>query len=169
MTENKLEVLKYKDYPEGSGSKRLYDMYFLPFGEYLAKYYSNPNWETWDRWRSRYIEAAFNKNRHDEMIKNFGYADKKYYDFDTQYEFYSQLKMDKRLDDDTMQFIGFLAGAGFFKKYDITLKQWFNMKNWSNPYLSEIKDDKTINEIISYPYGENYIKTNLPQMAFWNR
>ena len=38
MTE-KERVLKYKDYPEDSVGKRVYDSVFLPFQEYLKKYY----------------------------------------------------------------------------------------------------------------------------------
>ena len=167
MTEQ--EVEKYKDYPKGSGGKMMYDIVHYPFSYILEEYYANPNLSSWERWKSKYIELAFDENRHDEMIKNFGYADKKHYGFDVQNEFYNQLKNEDRLGNDTKQFIGFLAGAGFFRKYNLGLKEWFDMKNWSNPYLAEIEDGKSINEILSFPYGENYIKTILPQMPFWNR
>lgn len=60
------------------------------------------------------------------------------------------------------KFIGFLAGVseGFFDKYQITVEQWFNMKNWHNPYV-ENEDGHTINEILGYPYGINYFKVLL--------
>jgi hypothetical protein len=169
MTDNQKEALKYKDYPEGSGSKRHYDSLFLPFQDYLVKYYSNPDLINWERWKNKYVELAFDKKRHAEMIKNFGYAEKKYYDFDVQNEFYSELINDERISNDTKKFIGFLAGAGFFRKYNLTIEQWFDMKNWSNPYLEEAVDGRTINEILKYSFGENYIKTSLTQLPFWNR
>ncbi|PVX44448.1 hypothetical protein C8C85_0182 [Flavobacterium sp. 103] len=169
MTDAQKEVLKYKDYPEGSGSKRHYDSLFLPFQDYLVKYYTNPDLTSWERWKNKYIELAFDKKRHDEMIKNFGYAEKKYYDFVVQNKFYLELINEDRIGNDTKKFIGFLAGAGFFRKYNLTLKQWFDMKNWSNPNFEEAEDGKAINEILNYSYGENYIKTSLPHLPFWNR
>ncbi len=168
MTEEQKEALKYKDYPENSGGKAIYDMYFLPFQEYLNKYYTNPDLTGWERWKNKYITPAFDENRHYEMIKNFGYADKKFYDFDAQNKFYEQLKNDERIDDDIKQFIGFLAGTGFFKKYNLTLDQWFAMKNWANPYVPNEKG-MTINEILNYKYGNNLLRTNLPILNYWRR
>ena len=171
MTENQKEALKYKDYPENSGGKAIYDRYFLPFKKYLEKYYSDSEYEEWERWKKKYIESAFDENQHDEFIKNWGYVDKKYHHFNTQYQVYSQLKNDERLPEEVKKFIGFLAGVGegFFNKYHITVEQWFNMKNWHNPNLPENEEGHTINEILSYPYGINYFKVLLIQMPYWKR
>lgn len=172
MTEKQKEALKYKNEPEGSLDKKNYDRYFLPFSEYLTKYYSNSNFEQWDRWQMRYIEPSFDESKHDEFVKNWGYLKKEYHNFDEQYNVYNQLKDDNRLPEDVKKFIGFLIGANqasFLKKYYLTLEQWFNIKNWQNPYLEETEDGHTINEILSYPYGINYFKTLLTQMPFWNR
>lgn len=168
MTEKQKEALMFKDYPEGSVNKEIYDSVFLPFHEYLNKYYINPDLTSWERWKSRYIEPAFNKNRHDEMIKNFGYVDKKYYDFDSQNKLYEQLKNDERIDGDIKQFMAFMAGTGFFKKNNLTLDLWFAMKNWANPYVPS-EDGMTINEILNYKYGDNLLRTNLPILNYWRR
>ena len=163
------EILKYKDFPEGSGSKKMYDKYFLPFNEYLEKYYSNPIFSEWNNWYKSYIEPAFDENRHDEMIRNFGYISKDKHDFVTQYEVFFQLNKSEELDKEFTEFIGFIAGMGFFKKYDLTINQWLNIKNWQNPYLEVDEDGKTIIQILSYPYGLNYIKMLFTQMPFWKR
>ena len=75
MTEQQKEALKYKDYPEGSGGKAIYDSLFIPFQEFLIKYYKTPS-ETkktslhrFLRWQQKYIEPAFDKLRYKEMIK----------------------------------------------------------------------------------------------------
>lgn len=166
--EEKEELKKYKDYPETSSLRRGYDRYFLPFDDYVKKYYSNPDLEQWTRWNLRYVEPAFDKSRHTEMIKNFGYVSITMFDFNSQYDVYDQLKNDERLPEDVKKFIGFLAGAEFFSKYNLTAKQWFNLKNWHNPNV-ENEDGKTINEILSFEKGLNYFKVLLTQMPFWNR
>lgn len=169
MTEKQKEALKYKDYSDDSGMKRYYDSVFMPFGEYLEKYYSSPELKSWDRMYSRNVEPAFDEKRQDEMIKNFGYVKKEYHNFDEQYKVYNKLKNDDRLPADVKKFIGFMAGIGFFKRYNITLDEWLSIKNWSNPYINNVEDGHTINEILNYPYGINFLKSNLPQIPFWNR
>lgn len=174
MTADQKEVLRFKDYPEGSGGKEIYDEYFMNFKDYLIKYYFNLekmqkiSWEYWLQWYQRCIEPAFDENRHDEMIKNYGYVDKKYYDFHIQNETYMKLKQTGKIPDEINKFIGFMAGTGFFKRYNISVEQWLNMKNWQNPYV-ENDNGKTINEILSYKYGINYLKVLLPQMPYWDR
>lgn len=166
--EEKERVLKYKDYPEGSVGKQVYDSINLPFDEYLKKYYTNPDISTFELWQKKYIEAAFDIKRHNEMIKNFGYTDIKYYDFDKQYDFYENLKKDNRLDESIRKFIGFMAGTGFFLKNNLTVEAWFSIKNWSNLNI-EIEDGRTINEILNFSNGKNYLKTILPQLDYWKR
>ena len=170
MTPEEIEKIKaYKDYPEGSGSKRYYDSVFLPFEEYLEKYYSSPDLETWERFKTRYVEPAFEEERYEEMIKNFGYVSIDKHNFEAQYEIYNQLKNNDRLDDETKKFIGFMAGNGFFnKRYNISLEQWFNARNWGNLNI-ESEDGRTINELLTYNYGLNYCKVNLPHMNYWRR
>lgn len=162
------EIKKYRDYPEGSGMKRYYDSVFLPFDQYLKKYYSNPDLSTWGIWQTKYLGPAFDKSRHQEMVRNFGYVSIDKHDFEAQYATYDQLREDKRLDEESRKFIGFMAGNKFFRQHKITLKQWFNMTNWAKP-SQESNDAKTINEILSYPYGLNMIKASLPHLDYWRR
>lgn len=162
------EIERYKDYPEGSGKKGIYDYVFLPFQEYLDKCYSSPDLSTWEIWHKKYIGPAFDEKRHDEMIRNFGYVKKEFHDFKAQYEVFNQLANDDRLDDEISKFIGFMAGVGFFKRYEVTVEQWFDMLNWSHPE-HERDEGRTINEILKYRYGFNHLKANLLQMPYWRR
>jgi len=169
MNKKDIERIKtYKNYPDGSGKRGIYDYVFLPFHEYLEKYYSTPDLSTWEIWQGKYIEPAFDENRHDEMVKNFGYVKKDFHDFSAQYEVFNHLAYDNRLDDETRKFIGFMAGVGFFKRYDINVEEWFDMLNWSHPEHA-MEEGKTINEILKYPCGDNMFKVSLPQMPFWRR
>ena len=149
----------------------MYDSVYMPFEQYLEKYYNvlNPKQKTkWDRWYIRYIEPAFEESRHAEMIKNFGYVSIDKHNFKVQSDIYQQLEQENRMDDETKKFIGFLAGAGFFEQWKLTLKDWMNNNNWYNPYLNT-QNQKTINEILNYQNGLNYLKTQLPEMPFWKR
>lgn len=168
LNEKEFALKYYKDYPERSGGKRIYDSYTLPFNEYLTKYYSNPDLTKWNRWMNKYIEPAFDENRSEEMIKNFGYVSIDKHDFKAQNEIYNQLKTENRLDEQTRKFIGFLAGYGFFKKWNLSIKGWFMMINWHNPYY-DITDQKSINQILDYENGLNYLKNQLPEIPFWKR
>src|SRR5688500_18796950 len=100
MTPAQLEALKYRDYPEGSGGKAIYDSVFLPFQEYLIKYYKNPDLGAWMRWKEKYIDLAFDENRRDEMARNFGYVEKNFHDFELQNDAYQKTKQNKALDED---------------------------------------------------------------------
>lgn len=176
MTEQQKEVLKYKDYPEGSGGKAIYDSLFLTFQDFLIKYYKAPSetkktsWDRFRRWQQKYIEPAFDESRHEEMIKNFGYVSIDKHDFKSQYAIYDKLKSDKRLDEETRMFIGFMAGAGFFKNYKISLEGWFEIENWSNPSANlENTNGRKLNDILDYEYGLNFLKVDLSQIPFWKR
>lgn len=170
MTEEEKRVSKYKDYPEGSVRKRVYDSVFLPFQEYLNKYYNQLDLNTWKRWQQKYIEPYFDESRHEEMIKNFGYVSINRHDFKIQYAMYDKLKDDNRLDDEIKKFISFMAGVGFFKQYAINLEEWFKIENWGNT-ASKLEDWKrrTINDVLSYEYGINFLKSDLPHISFWKR
>jgi hypothetical protein len=62
-----------------------------------------------------------------------------------------------------------MAGNGFFnKRYNISFEQWLNVRNWGNLNI-ESEDGKTINELLTYNYGLNYFKVNLPHMNYWRR
>jgi len=171
--EEKNKIKSYKDYPEGSGKKGIYDYVFLPFKDYINKYYQSPDISTWKIWQAKYIEPAFDESRHEEMIKNFGYVSIDKHDFKSQYAIYNQLKEDNRLDDETGRFIGFMAGSHFFDKHITDIEEWFNTYYWTRPDLTdkypEYKLGITINDLLELPYGLNYFKSVLLGLNYWRR
>lgn len=46
---------KYRNYPEGSGGKKLYDMYHLPYEKFLIKYYSEVDLTRWEDFYNQFI------------------------------------------------------------------------------------------------------------------
>ena len=162
------EYLKYKNYPEGSGLKKLYDSKTLSVKDFLLKYYSACDMGQWNRWMSKYVKPAYDKKRYDEMVRNFGYVSIKKHEFKTQYKFYELAKDDDRLDIDVAMFIGFLAGTGFFDNWALTLEEWFNIPNWSNPH-NKFTESNSINTLLKYPYGLDCFRLGLLEMPHWKR
>lgn len=162
------DYLKYKDYPEGSGGRKLYDLNVLDFRDFLAKYYSKENNEFWSKWMIDYVLPAFDKNTFKRMAENFGYVSVDKHDFRSQDFFYTELFNTNRFSKDICQFVGFMAGAGFFKHYKIELNEWLTIKNWINPFDKSISMN-SISEIANMSYGENFIRKQLTQLPFWNR
>ena len=162
------EYSKYKDSPDGSGLKKLYDSRTLSIKDFLLKYYSDCDFTQWDRWISKFVDPAFDKQRYDEMIRNFGYVSIEKHEFITQYQFYELAKEDGRLDVDVAKFIGFLAGTGFFDKWSLTLDEWFNIPNWSNPY-NNILESCSINSLLKHRFGLDCFKLGLLEMPHWKR
>lgn len=138
------------------------------FQKFLNEYYSNPDFTKWDRWIEKYVEPAYSISRHMEMVKNFGYVSLEKHDFNEQNRVYSALTNEKRLDEPTKKFIGFLAGTGFFKYCNISLIDWFNMANWNNPQV-KVGNGKAINELLEYDKGLVCFKLDLLEMPFWKR
>lgn len=165
LKKNKVKILQKSD-----------DRRELPFNQYLLKHHQRLDKFTqllWTDWLSKYVEPAFDENRHQEMVKNFGYTSVGKHDFQKQSTFYNELKADDRVDEEIRKFIGFMAGSHFFDKYITTLHEWFNSKYWARPDLAdqypEHQSDHTINEILEIPYGLNYLKEVLLGLNHWRR
>lgn len=169
MTEDEINDLKkYKDFPEGSAGKVMYDSIYMTFEAYLEKYYLGVDLSVWRKWIEKYINPAFDPYEHEVMIKNFGYSSLDNFNFSEQYNVYNELENEKRLDEETRRFIGFLGGAGFFKRFNLEVINWFNIPNWYHPYWKP-DGQKTLNEILDFKYGLNYIKIQFIGMPFWKR
>jgi len=154
------EILKYKDYPEGSGGKWLYDKYTLPFDLWIAKYYTNPDLTGWNgllKWanEANIQSELFMK----EWCKNRIVA----YDFEKYIATYKKLNSMTVFDEDINKFIAFMAGEGFFDRYSISLEDWLQRK--INPESSN--DVYTLVDINSLKFGTNYIKSYLAELDFW--
>jgi hypothetical protein len=148
----------------------------LSLDAYLKKYYSKLdvyNKEVWDKIMLNLVNLAYDNTTNLKMVENFGYSSIDKHDFIKQYQFYNELKIDSRLDEEMKKFIGFMAGNHFFDKYVQSINEWFNSYYWTNPYLSKTNPTEimsyTINEILNLPYGLNYLKEKLPQLNHWRR
>ncbi|MRJ08994.1 hypothetical protein EDL99_08995 [Ornithobacterium rhinotracheale] len=147
----------------------------LTLKEYLSNSFKEMppyNKEVWLRVINKLIEPSFDERRYDEMVYVFGYLSKDDHDFEKQYKFYDELKNEKRLDEESKKFIGFMAGVGFFKQYEMNLEEWFNSYYWTRPDLQgnvNYKMKYTINDILNLSHGLNYFKTILPQLNYWRR
>jgi hypothetical protein len=155
--------------------KKAEDYKTLPLGAYLEKYYKELDIysnEIWNKVMLKLVNPAFEPEKHDEMIYNFGYISKDKHDFHKQDFFYRELKSDTRLDEETRKFIGVMAGNHFFDKYIISINEWFNSLYWTVPSLLSdpaFSMNHTINEILNQPYGLNYFKSVLLRLDWWKR
>jgi hypothetical protein len=138
------------------------------YQESINRNYSNPDLVQWNRWLRKYVNPAFDPTRYEEMAKNFGYITFDKHDFVAQNAIFIELQSENRLDDETKMFIGFMAGVCFFKHNRISLNVWMNSPNWYQP--NQITpDQKSINELLNYENGLNYLKVMLPSLPFWKR
>lgn len=62
----------YRDYPEGSGGKKIYDRYNLAFQDYLDKYYRNPDLSRWEYINSKFVIPLFQEDEWSKYNAFFG-------------------------------------------------------------------------------------------------
>jgi hypothetical protein len=170
MTKEELEkIMQYANYPEGSPSKALYDSIFMPFEQYLEKYYKDTIPSRWTKWMDKFVYPPFDKSRRKEYW-DFLYKAKPSFvpDFDKMDKFWEVIKNDCRFDEELKRFFAFLYSCDFFEC--MNFETWLNAKNWLHPWRNEPDEDiRTILEILNYPYGINYLKTLLRDMPWLNR
>ncbi|WP_411029860.1 hypothetical protein [Spongiimicrobium sp. 3-5] len=162
----KSEIEKYKDYPEGSGGKMMYDKYFMTTKDFFSKYYFEADLKDWDRWMNNTINKAWNKNHRAEFLQSWGER-MKYFDFLEMERFYKEENLSK-FDEDVKKFVSFLAGDGFFYKNKITLESWITSKNFTNP-IKNHEQDIRISQALSLKGGMNYIRIQLANLHWWRQ
>lgn len=163
----KSEIERYINYQEEGDGKKIYDSYNLPFIQYLQKYYRKLNFDRWNDWMEKFVKPSFcYRDGHMQNVSNLNYISDNIYDFEEQNKLYDILNREKRLDEDLRMFIAFMGGAGFFNYYQINLETWFSVNNWVAP-SSDIRQRRSINEILNYTFGLNFIKDTLTQLPYW--
>src|SRR5690606_5159221 len=118
MTKEELEeVKKYKDYPEGSGMKRYYDSIFLPFTEYLKKYYSDVPMERWYYWTGKFVSPLFDGTSYDDYEKFLHQAKPSFKPNIEQLNVFwnEKMKGDNRFDKELKELFSFLYSIGFYE------------------------------------------------------
>ncbi|MDO9186675.1 MAG: hypothetical protein Q7W13_11750 [Bacteroidia bacterium] len=162
------ERFKYwKNEPDESPYRRIYDEHTMDFNDFLIKHYSDKkyfNWSRWNKWIS-WIEKAY---KHDEMellrIKGG------YYRTDTNSQDYlnalNQLELGIKLPDDITKVIAFLVVDGFFKHYSIEPSDWIKIDNYPNPDKDSGKFK--IVELTQNNMLLNYFRESLIHLPWWD-
>lgn len=158
------EVEEYKDYPEGSGEKRLYDKYHMSFEAWINKYYHDADLTGWEAF-SRWATEAFAKS---ELFERVWCKERtEPYDYDILYETYQSVSSLGFFDEEFNRFIAFLSSEGFFKAYNLTPEEWIHSKNWQQPSEKCEIHCYSMVDVSRLPFGMNYIKSQIPGFYFW--
>lgn len=164
----KKEALKYKDYPDGSLSKKTYDSFFMPFREFLEKYYQQPDLSRWDYCNKKFVTPLFDGTSFDEYqaelqkIKPaFSPSQQKLLKFCSKMD-------DLKFDFELKRFFAFLYSINFYG--NISFEEWLKINNWNHPwYVDNDSILKPIEEILRHPFGVNYLKVALADLNIFNQ
>lgn len=161
------EIDKYRDYPEGSNSKKLYDYYSLSFEEFLIKYYKKPDLIRWKYIYDKFVNPIFtyeNESEYKSFLKqakpNFSVSIIK------AHEFYEIIKNDNRFDAELKYFFSFLYSINFFR--ELTFENWLETNYWNHPWHHENDSNLLpIILIIKHEYGLNFLKDQLSMLTIF--
>jgi hypothetical protein len=164
---NKIEAKKYQDYPEGSGGKKMYDKYYLPFQEYLDKYYKITDLSRWDYINSKFVLPLFDGTTWKDYLNFLSKVKPKFLpDENKKNEFWLQVKNDVRFSLELKHFFSFLYSVNFYKS--LSFEEWLNASNWMHPwYTSGDENLKSILELLKYNHSENYLKVILSELSIF--
>jgi hypothetical protein len=164
---NKDELDKFKNYPEGSGGKKIYDQFTMPFPFFLAKYYKGNEPENWSYIYKKFIAPLFNNDERDSYIDFLQKAKPRFIpDMEKALAFFKEISLDKPFSDDVKKFFSFLFSINFFR--DLTFNEWLSVKYWRHPWHKESDDSLlSLNEIIQFENAENYLKEQLSQLSIF--
>lgn len=167
----KVDFLKYKNYPEGSPSKRIYDSYYLSFQDYLDKYYRDEELNRWNEFLEKYVYPLFDKHKRNEYSSFLKKMKPAFViEFNSIDEFWQNVKGDSRFDEELKCFFTFLHVCNFFSEYNISFECWLNMENWISPWSEkDFENSKTIMKILDYKFGDKYLKSALIGMPWINK
>ncbi|HLO45349.1 MAG TPA: hypothetical protein VK175_13520 [Leadbetterella sp.] len=162
-------INRWREYPNNSKERRIYDEHTLDFSTYLEKHYSLNVYSTWSRWKKWYtfIDAAFDENRHLEFKLKKGYY-RVDYNFTEYIECLKDTKGLENIPNDIKKVIVFLKMDGFYEHYKINISDWLFMKNFCNPE-NEIKNAKySIIELLEIRNADNFLREQLLNLKWWD-
>jgi hypothetical protein len=157
---------QFKDYPEGSGGKRLYDQENLPLQSYLTKYYAHYDRNyAWNRWHET-ANMVLDESKHGEYKIKWGDRGT-HFDFQAAMLFYAIHRADTRFEDDIIRFLAYLEGDGFFKAMKINFAAWLTMPNFANP-LKPAHSFKglCLLDFLQHEFGQDFIRDQLTSIAW---
>lgn len=161
---NRLDAKKFENYPEGSGGKKIYDMFYLTFQDYLIKYYKTPDLTRWYYLNQKFVTPLFNGTKWEDYWDFLYQAKPKFAPNEIRKnDFWNQIKNTTEFSNELKQFFTFLYSIEFFR--DLSFEEWLNTKNWTHPwYQDESTNMKSILELLKYDYSENFIKEQLASL-----
>jgi hypothetical protein len=163
---SKSEIEKYKDYPEGSGGKMMYDKYFMSVEDFFSKYYDKVDLQDWNYWMNNTINKCWDKKERSKFLSEWGER-MKLFNFEEMERIYNEESLSD-YDEDVRKFIAFLAGDGFFEKNKVSLDNWVESKKFANP-IKEYEQDVTISQALKLKGGMNYIRKQLVNLHWWKQ
>ena len=157
-----LKIERYKVEPEGSINKRIYDRYYIPFQEYLKKYYRDTDLlKRWIYFSNKFVKPLFDGTSYNQY-NDFLHQAKPCFkpDIYKLKEAWEILKNDDRFDKELKQFFAFICSCSFLdEEWNITFEEFLRIENWMHPWYREEYDNmKPILDILQYQYGFNYLK-----------
>lgn len=165
MSRESVEI--YKNDPENSAGKQLYDCYNMPFQDYLNKYYSNPDLSRWEYVNQKFVLPLFDGTKWEDYWIFLNQVKPKFVpDKNKISEFWIQIKDDNRFSFELKYFFTFLYSIGFYR--GLSFEEWLNATNWLHPWYENEKEGvKSIDELLSYNNSENYIKSALSGLTIF--
>jgi len=164
------ERFKYwKDEPDESPYKRLYDEHTMDFDKFLHKHYSDQTYFSWSRWNKwiTWIENAYDEEKM-ESLRNRG----SYYRVDTISKDYveslSNLQLEIDLPNDIRCVIAFLVVDGFFSNLSIKPSAWIRMNNYANKNPTDYSTNHRIIDLTNSNEKLNYLRESLIHLPWWD-
>lgn len=159
------ELEKYKNYPDGSNGKKLYDYYNLTFSSFLSKYYRNPDLKRWHYVYDKFVNPIF---QNDNLEEYFQFLNKSKPNFSVSInkaiEFFTKIQNDTRFDYELKCFFSFLYSIDFFR--DTKFEDWLEIGYWNHPWYTENDSNLLpISQIVEHENGLNFLKDQLSMLS----
>ncbi|MFO0478739.1 MAG: hypothetical protein ACK50L_08215 [Bacteroidota bacterium] len=163
----KEEAVKYINYPEGSLSKRTYDSFFMPFDEFLIKYYKNPDLKRWYYINDKFVNPLFDGTSWENYQDFLSKVKPQFVPIESKIQpFFYVIKNDERFDKELKFFFNFLYSINFYGEF--SFEEWLNIKNWMHPWFEDEQNvEKSIIEILKNEYSENYLKEQFASLSIF--
>lgn len=162
---NQNNYIQFKDYPEGSGGRKIYDKFSLSFQDYLNKYYLDNDLAYWNYINQKFVIPLFDSTSWNDYLHFLHRAKPNFLPNKEKAEsLFDQIKNDSRFNKDIKYFFCFLYSIEFFD--NLTFEEWINVNHWSHPRTFE-NGGKSIVEILSYKNSINFLKERLSQLSIF--
>ena len=159
---DKEEFKDFKNHPEGSIEKRIYDSLFMNVEEYLLKYFSEDQLKNFNSFYKEYVYPILEKDKRDLYLE---FLKKNKPPFFVNYEKFDEFNNIQELrykysDEELFNFLSFLYSI--LNRFD-NIKEFLDWLN-NKEYIQDLNFD----DILRYHFGNNYLKSNLVMLPILN-